>query len=173
MLERLEPDTEALPENGLLTRQELFGGYSSRAEEGFQQRCLTRLCNLGVLDSLVAHPTRTRVYAVRDSSKVLDALTDDEALTRFIWHRPEADILKDVPPESSPPEFSPPEVSGTGVVDGGSSASVLAELTASSDEGLEAMTLKLLAGMVDSLYYLRTKVESIEQKLDSLTQGHQ
>jgi len=163
MLERLRPEGQDAVEDSLHTRQELFGKFSSRAEEGFHQRCLTRLCAMGVLDSLVAVPTRTRVYAVRDSSKVLDALTDDEALTRFIWHRPEVEALKK-PLESEPQESEPP------VTEGVHTASTLLEMASKSDEGVQAVTLKLLAGMVDSLYYLRIKIEGLEQKLDAMAQ---
>lgn len=169
MLERLEPEVQDSPETALRTRQELFGGYASRAEEGFQQRCLRRMCEQGLLDSMVAVPTRTRVYAVRDSSKVLDALTDDEALTRLIWHRPGIEEVALSSSASEAPEAS--EGSSVEVVDGGTVASALSDLAADSEEGLQAVTLKLLAGMVESLYYLRTKVESIERKLESLTQG--
>lgn len=171
MLERLEPDTQSAPDRALHTRQELFGAYSSRAEEGFQQRCLARMCRLGLLDFLVAHPMRTRVYAVRDSSKVLDALTDDEALTRLIWHRPEVEVLVEAPvevPESAP--SAPVPASSPGVVEDGAASFAGALSEFASTEGLQATTLKLLAGMVDSLYYLRLKIESIEQKIDALAQ---
>lgn len=173
MLERLEPDTQSPPEQALHTRQELFGAYSSRAEEGFQQRCLARMCRLGLLDFLVAHPMRTRIYAVRDSSKVLDALTDDEALTRLIWHRPEVEVPVEAPEAVEAPESAPsapvPSSSPGAVEDGAASfAGAMSEFAAA--EGLQATTLKLLAGMVDSLYYLRLKIESIEQKIDALTQ---
>src|SRR4051812_38410218 len=73
VLEKLESDVQTSVERSLLTRQELFGPVTDRSEEGFQQRCLMRMCKLGILDSLIVHPTRARVYAVRDSSKVLDA----------------------------------------------------------------------------------------------------
>lgn len=176
MLERLEPDVKTLTaDRSLLTRQELFGPVTSRTEEGFQQRCLRRMCEMRLLDTLVAYPTRTRVYAVRDSSKVLDALTDDEALTRVIWHRPEIDLSVPEPSASvpNPPPSAPPEPapSAPEVLEGRTTTSVLAELASASGDDVQALTLKVLAGMVESLYYLRTKVEDIDRKLDALSQG--
>lgn len=175
MLEQLEPDAQTSPDRSLLTRQELFGSVTDRSVEGFQQRCLIRMCKLGLLDSMVVYPTRTRVYALRDSSKVLDALTDDEALTRLIWHRPEADLVLPEP-ELSPPTPAPSAPSAAAslapeVLEGRTTSSVLTELANASGDDVQALTLKVLAGMVESLYYLRTKVEDIDKKLDALTQG--
>lgn len=164
MLERLEPEVQEPPELSLKSRQELFGKYSSRSEEGWHQRLLRRLCDLGMLDSLVTHPLRTRVYVVRDSAKVLDALTDDDALTRCIWRR--EDTTAQVQPALPPPEVVTTEVAPT---EDASPSNSVAAMAASSEEDLPAITLKLLAGMVDSLYYLRLKVESIESKLDANT----
>lgn len=176
MLEKLEMDVQTSPERSLLTRQELFGPVFDRSEEGFQQRCLSRMCKLGLLDSLVAHPTRTRVYAVRDSSKVLDALTDDEALTRLVWNRPDADLLVQdselsmpLPSSSAPTAPTAPTPSAPEVLEGRTTTSVLTELANASGDDVQALTLKVLAGMVESLYYVRTKVESIEKKLEALT----
>jgi hypothetical protein len=168
MLERLAPEALSTPDNALHTRQDLFGGHSSRVEEGFQQRLLVRLCKKGLLDSLVARPLRTRFYVVRDSSMVLDALTDDEALTRLIWQRPDA---KDLAPETQSESEPESEPNSALVVNGGVSTEALAALASDSDEGLQATTLKLLAGMVDSLYYLRVKIEGIEKSLNQRFKG--
>jgi hypothetical protein len=173
-LERMEPDTRSLLREDLWSRAELFGVDVSVADKGFQQRCLTRMCVLGVLDSLLVRQgsTSMRFYALKDSVKVLDALTDDEALTQLIWKRPGMDLFNksSSDEQSSLENFVPVSASP---VDGASGDTVqtLTDVAAASVNGLPELTLKLLAGLVESVYYLRVKIEGIEGGMKQLEQA--
>jgi hypothetical protein len=164
MLEFLEPDTRSDRPVDLWTRQDLFGEAPSAAEKGFQQRCLVRLCKLGVLDSLWGGTARMRFYALRDSVQALDALTDDEVLTRLIWVRAgAADFVSE--PETGHASGSPEVVSPAGSAEEHGSVEGTLTAMADSDAGLQGTVLRLLAGLVETLYYVRVKVEGIDARI--------
>jgi hypothetical protein len=163
-LERMEPDTLSVNPLDLWTRQELFGIIATDTERSFQQRCLTRFVSLGVLDALVTRvgSANAKYYALKDSVRVLDALTDDDVLTSLIWQRygvsdvsPKKATLQNFVPESAPAEEPDAE-------------EALSEMAGSSDEGLQALTLKLLAGLVESLYYVRVKVDDMDNRMSRI-----
>lgn len=169
-LERMEPDTRSIHREDLWCRPELFGPDSSTADRGFQQRCLTRMCALGVLDSVLVRQgsTQVRFYALKDSVKVLDALTDDETLTQLIWKRHGMDLFaKPSSEESSGLENFVPASASPIEED---TIQTLTEVAAAATNGLPELTLKLLAGLVESMYYLRVKVEGIEGSMKQLEQ---
>jgi len=170
-LERMEPDTRSINREDLWSRQELFGHEASSSDRSFQARCLTRMCALRVLDSVLVRQgsTQARLYALRDSVKVLDALTDDEALTQLIWKRPGMDLFDKTPAEESVLDTFVPDSASTLSRDDRDTATTLAGVASAS--GLPEMTLKLLAGLVETLYYVRVKVEGIEKKLEQLERG--
>lgn len=170
-LERMEPDTRSLNREDLWSRQELFGYEANSSDRSFQARCLTRMCALRVLDSMLVRQgsTQSRLYVLRDSTKVLDALTDDEALTQLIWKRPGMDLFDKTPAEESVLDSFVPDSAPTLSKEDRGTATALAGVASAS--GLPEMTLKLLAGLVETLYYVRVKVEGIEKKLEQLERG--
>ena len=173
MLVRFDAGTLSLPSNALKTRREVFGAPKDRSEEGFQCRFMTRLCELNVLDKLIAHPTRTNYYVVRDSSRVLRALKNEEELTQLIWQRSSMDLgFDDTPVESATPMKSD-GFQASKSMDAASMVNALAEHEPQESEEpttgeIQATTLKVLAGMVDSLYYLRLKMEAMDSKMERL-----
>jgi hypothetical protein len=158
MLQRLRAEAYSEDAAGALqSRADLFGkGDGTRSAEGFELRFLSRLCLLKVLDMLHGSG-RTNYFAVRNSPAVLRALEDDEVLSGLIW-------------SNQPSELPQPTEAVVQAEEMGPKPSSLEEefREAVSDDELKGATLKVLVGMVDSLYYLRSKVEAMDTKLTHL-----
>lgn len=173
MLQRLEADRRSVTaDDALQTRAALFGNCEGdRSVEGFECRFLKRMCRRRLLDVMPGQ-TRINFYVVRDTPGILRVLAVPEELNGLIWANQSTD-----PPEAVESAKQVDLPARTLMFEEGHFVEVSEAPTVSPEEELRSAvsdlelkeaTIKVLVGMVDNLFYLRTKVEAIDAKVTHL-----
>lgn len=160
------PGTDATALNW--TRHELFGNNErleqSPTEKSFQTRILKRLRDLRLFALLPQTNPKQAHYRVLDPNKLLQALEDEDVLSAIIWERAQIAQMEEA---SSDSEMASPS---TAVASTEHPLSPESNTEPSAAE-IQGAMLKMLFGLVESMHYIRTRIENIEEKLNRLPEA--